>query len=258
MNTLAARLGKYLHRDQKSLLLKIGREAIYQAKRPYRYARRATIDYRIGRPQGRSFASGVHPRLMISMMQGYLKYRYKDIPMLKHPLDIVLYLLLLQDLKPLSVIEIGSKYGGTAVWLADTLMRFSPDGRVYSIDLKPPHLIIHHGVSFLYGDEGDLANVLDWKALPHPWLVMFDASHLPNVMVKGLRFLEQFTVPGDYFIVEDAFVSELGEDQRWNGGPAEAITAFLKSNPLWKIDTALCDYFGYNVTGNPNGYLRRI
>jgi cephalosporin hydroxylase len=41
------------------------------------------------------------------------RYTYRGVPMLKNPFDLALYLLLLWRLKPRTVIEIGSKSGGS-------------------------------------------------------------------------------------------------------------------------------------------------
>ena len=43
------------------------------------------------------------------------RYTYRGVPMLKNPFDLALYLLLLRRLKPRTVIEIGSKSGGSGL-----------------------------------------------------------------------------------------------------------------------------------------------
>jgi hypothetical protein len=50
-----------------------------------------------------------------------------------------------------------------------------------------------------------------------------------------------------------------GEDADGEGGPARSITEFLQQRgDAYEIDAAYCDQYGRNVTGNPNGYLRKI
>jgi cephalosporin hydroxylase len=53
--------------------------------------------------------------------------------MQKHPMDIALYMLLIWELKPRTVIEIGSLAGGSAAWIGDTLNTCGIDGQVTSI-----------------------------------------------------------------------------------------------------------------------------
>jgi len=59
--------------------------------------------------------------------------------------------------------------------------------------------------------------------------------------------------------VEDGVVSQLfGAFSRYNDGPNRAVAQFLERYPeAYDIDTELCDFYGHNVTFNPNGWLRR-
>jgi cephalosporin hydroxylase len=63
---------------------------------------------------------------------------------------------------------------------------------------------------------------------------------------------------GEYIVIEDAVVSDLGGAHRFNGGPGLAISRFLAAHAEFEIDASLCDKYGHNFTGNPNGYLRRV
>ena len=51
----------------------------------------------------------------------------------------------------------------------------------------------------------------------------------------------------------------MGDEARFDGGPERAIEEFLAgSGGRYVIEERYCDRFGHNVTGNPNGYLRRV
>ena len=64
---------------------------------------------------------------------------------------------------------------------------------------------------------------------------------------------------GEYILIEDGIVDTLGSAGQFGGGPNPAIREFLTGNkPRYEIDSAFCDFFGYNVTWNTNGYLRKI
>src|SRR5262249_34994333 len=63
---------------------------------------------------------------------------YRDVPMLKHPVEVALYMRLIWETKPRTIFEIGSSAGGAAVWMSDLLKTFGIDGQIISIDLKPP------------------------------------------------------------------------------------------------------------------------
>lgn len=235
----------------------------FAIKMPYRGFRRSGIERRLPPlPHGRGWRTAIQPALHVSLMHGIVNYRYRDIVMQKHPVEVALYMRLLWEAKPRTIIEIGSQSGGAAVWLGDMLNGFGIDGRVFSIDLSPPSPPYRPAnVSFLRGDANDLAPTLtaDFLAtLPRPWLVIEDASHQYAATLAVLRFFDPLIRSGEYIIVEDANVTEMGVDARFDGGPARAIAEFLQERGRdYEIDARYCDHYGRNVTGNPNGYLRR-
>jgi cephalosporin hydroxylase len=196
-------------------------------------------------------------------MHGLTDYTYRGIVMQKHPVEIALYMRLIWELKPRTIIEIGSLQGGSAIWMADSLNTFGIEGQVISVDLYPPSPAYKPpNVSFLQGDQNDLAATLTnevLRKLPRPWLAIEDASHHYAPTLAVLRFFDTLLKPGEYLVVEDANVTEMGVDARFKGGPARAIAEFLRDRGYdYEIDTRYCDQYGRNVTGNPNGYLVRI
>jgi cephalosporin hydroxylase len=109
----------------------------YAIKWPYRAARRAGINRRLP-SLNRGWRTAIPPTLHISIMRGLFDYKYRDIPMQKHPMEMALYTRLIWEAKPRTIIEIGSLSGGSAVWMADMLEVFGIDGEVVSIDITPP------------------------------------------------------------------------------------------------------------------------
>ncbi len=176
-------------------------------------------------------------------------------------MEMALYTLLIWNLKPKTIIEIGSKSGGSALWMADQMAAFELDGRIVSIDLTPPTPSYHRSnISFLRGDANRLEDVLSREflsSLPRPLLVIEDASHQYAATLSVRRFFNPIMQIGEYFVVEDGNVSDMGDDAHLDGGPGRAISQFLsETRGRYEIDTAYCDHYGHNVTGNPNGYLR--
>jgi cephalosporin hydroxylase len=235
----------------------------YAVNAPYRLFRRTGIERRLpALPNGRNWRTAIPPGLHISVTQGQIEYLYRGIVMQKHPVEIALYMQLIWETKPRTIIEIGAQAGGSAVWLADTLKNFEVDGQVISVDLRPPSPAYKPAnVRFLRGDANDLGSTLtpDFLAtLPRPWMVIEDASHQYAATLAVLRFFDPLLRQGEYIIVEDATVTEMGIDARFDGGPARSIAEFLnEKTDGYDIDTRYCDHYGRNVTGNPNGYLRK-
>ena len=235
----------------------------YALKWPYRAVRRASISKRLPPlPGNRGWRTAIPPTLHISIIRGMLDYQYRNVPMQKHPMDIALYMRLIWELKPRTVIEIGSLAGGSAAWIGDMVRTFGIDGQVISIDLMPPKPVYQPtNVKFLKGDQNDLRQTLTpaiVATLPRPWLVIEDASHHYEPTLAVLRFFDPILRSGEYVVIEDANMTEMGTDARYHGGPARAISDFLaERGDDYEIDEHYCDQYGFNVTENPNGYLRR-
>jgi cephalosporin hydroxylase len=209
----------------------------------------------------RSWPSALPHTALHSIQAASHKYSWKGIPMIKNPFDFALYPVLLWQLKPKTIIEIGSCYGGSAVWLADLLSTYGIDGHVYSIDLNRVTSVSHPGVTFLQGDQTALGNVLSPEfinSLPRPLLVIEDGAHYYHTTLAVLEFFDRYLQLGEYIVIEDGSITDLGVASAYQGGPNRALREFLnRQGDCYKIDTSFCDFFGHNFTWNTNGYLRK-
>lgn len=214
-----------------------------------------------GRPSESHMIGAFAERVLDGVMCG----RYRGVPFCKSPFDIGLYMLLFSRITPRSVIEIGGKYGGSALWFADMLSAANDgDGRIVSIDNNPLHEFEDDRITFLKGDASALGKTLfrkDLVELPRPLVVIEDSSHTYDDSLATLNFFHEYLQPGDYIIVEDGIVSQLPNPKfrDYEDGPIRAIRDFLVLHgERYEIDKSLCDHYGYNATFNPNGYLRRL
>lgn len=188
-------------------------------------------------------------------------YTYKGIPALKNPFDLALYTRLLWDSKPRTLIEIGSYKGGSAIWFADQMRSMGIDGRIFSLDIIAVQDVSDPIVSFITSDSLPSAMPQDWlNSLPRPMMVIEDSAHTFEHTLLVLRYFADIMQPQEYLIVEDAIVTPMGIDfdHALKGGPALAIKRFLCERSDFVVDTEVCDYFGFNVTYNVNGYLKKV
>jgi cephalosporin hydroxylase len=209
----------------------------------------------------RPFSPDIPSGLLNSLLAGSMRYTYKGIPTLKNPFDLALYTRLLWDVKPRTLIEIGSCMGGSAIWFADQMRSMAIDGRIFSLDFIVLQNISDPVVSFITSDSLPSAMPRDWlKSLPRPMMVIDDSSHTFEHTLLVLRCFADIMQPQEYLIVEDAFITAMGCDLAsvFNGGPAPAIQQFLSERQDFAVDPELCDYFGFNVTFNVNGYLKKV
>jgi cephalosporin hydroxylase len=191
--------------------------------------------------------------------KGHHKVTYKGVSTLKCPFDYVLYQMLINEIKPDLIIEIGTNKGGSALYLAD-LLELNGKGEVHTIDLPGNNenalLLSHSRIKILKeGFTGYDTSVLSNYGVI---LVIEDGSHQYADVLAALNKFSTFVSKNSYFIVEDGIITELGREKEYNGGPQKAITEFLKTNKNFIVDRKWCDFFGNNATFNVNGYLKKI
>ena len=213
---------------------------------------------------GRAFASSIDAKALDRIQVGTMHTVYRNVPFFKSPFDIALYLQLLSRQGPRTVIEIGTKFGGSALWFADMLVAHGvADARVLSVDIEPLAAFTDPRITFLQGDAKRLDAVLPAALLrqcARPWLVIEDSSHHYPESSAVLDYFHAHLQPGDYIVVEDGVVSQLSgaHYRQYQDGPNRAVADFLaRHGDAYEIDAALCDQYGHNATYNPNGWLRR-
>jgi cephalosporin hydroxylase len=228
---------------------------------------------RVGAPQGpprrvqsigeRAFAVSLPPHLMDSVQAGTLRTRYKGLRLAKNPFDLALYLRLLQNLNPRTIIEIGTLEGGSAVWLRDQCSSLGLNTQVLSLDVTVPPVQVE-GVIFYRADSTRPSETFptdDILRTPHPWLVIEDSSHTYDGVKSVLSYFDSLLRSNDYLVVEDGAVADLRDEdyRRYNDGPNRAVAEFIAgAGDRYRIDTESCDFYGYNMTYCPNGWLVRL
>ena len=171
---------------------------------------------------------------------------WKGKPLFKTAFDFTMLPMLLAELKPATVFEIGSGAGASARWMADTIRSFGHGGRIYSVDINPV-TETYDGVHFLAGDCKSPATLFALELLrsaPRPWLVLEDAHvNVHDVLAHMDAFLGQ----GDYLLVEDSRIK------------AQDIARFLAYRPdRYQVDTRYTDFFGRNATCAENSIFIRV
>ena len=110
-------------------------------------------------------------------------------------------------------------------------------------------------VTLLKGDALLLEDVLDAATLaerPKPWLALEDSAHLYETSFAALAFSQISFQPGDYIVVEDGNVDDMGRSAEFHGGLNRAIKEFFSDKQQsYELDTAFCDYWGHTSPGIP-------
>lgn len=193
-----------------------------------------------------------------SIVKGHYKVTYHGVPAQKCPFDYVLYQMLISEVKPDLIIEVGTNNGGGSLYLAD-LLELGGKGIVHTIDIEDrvPEIVKAHPriKRFLDGWQGyDISEAKGHETI----LVIEDGSHTYEDTIGALRKLAPLVSMNSYLVVEDGIVSKLGVKKAFNGGPLKGIREFLSDNKNFKNNPHYSDLFGKNATFNVNGYLQRI
>ena len=189
-----------------------------------------------------------------------MNYRYRGRACHKSPIDIALYIRLIDEISPKSLIEIGSFSGGSAQLFRDIGRMLEKDFRVVSID-RNKVLDEIDGVTFLAGDVMNLAETFSQSKLhdlPRPWFVVEDSAHTASACLAALKFFAEQMHADEWLVMEDGVLEDLGMATKYRGGPNKAIADFMETHPgIFDVQVKYCDAFGRNATYNPNGYLKR-
>ncbi len=196
-----------------------------------------------------------------TIQRATMRYTWRGVLCNKNPFDLALYPMLLWKERPATILEVGSKMGGSALWLWDTCATFGINTRIVSVDINQRAEVDHPRIRFLQGDGRDLGATLSdefMASLPRPLLVIEDADHHYLTTIGVMRFMDRHLRSGEYICIEDGICDSFGNEGNYDGGPNRAIAEFLDGRTDYEIDRHYCDYFGHNVTWNTNGYIRRL
>ena len=199
---------------------------------------------------------------------------HRGCQVLKGADDLILLQLLLWNLHPATVVELGTFTGGSAVWYSDMMRMMGIESQVYSMDITHAYIedrvkeIKPDNVTFLLGDSNAIEKTFTkdfLHDLPHPWLIHEDAhTNIYGIM----EYFNQFMKTNDYFMIEDLSPikpQKLGAgritsefDVAGNYG-LNVLKKFLSDyEDDFAVDSFYTDLFGYNGTENWHGFIRKM
>ena len=175
----------------------------------------------------------------------------------KSPFDLWTYQEILVETRPDVVIETGTRFGGSAYYLAG-IMDLLGRGRVLTVDIdKEPGRPRHRRITYLDGSSTDLA-VLDRLARETRGkrvMVILDSDHHAPHVLAELRAYRDLVSVGCYLVVEDTNVNGHPVLPDYGPGPMEALEEFLTTTDDYVVDR---DRERFLLTLNPSGFLRRV
>lgn len=194
-----------------------------------------------------------------SIYYGHQKITYKGVQAIRCPFDFVMFQMIVFEVKPDLIIEIGSNEGGSALYLADLMQSFGLSGEIHSIDINDSAVKnLKNNPNIKVFTNGWEAYDLEYCKGFNKILVIEDAAHTYECTLGAIKKFAPVVSKDSYLIVEDGIVDVLGTSESFNGGPLKALREFLPNHPEFIVERKWCDMFGKNATFNVNGYLKKI
>jgi cephalosporin hydroxylase len=210
-----------------------------------------------------------------------LKYSYQfswlGRPIIQMPEDMVRLQELIYREKPDVIVETGVAHGGNQVFLA-SLCRLMGRGHVIGVDieLRPHNRValesheLYPLITLIEGSSTDpnvVESVRTAMGNADKVLILLDANHTKDHVLKELEAYSPLVGPGSHIIVADGIMDQLATVPRgmpewtWDN-PRRAVAEFLTRHPEFEpvipprpFDESLVRE---PITYWPEGYLRRV
>lgn len=176
---------------------------------------------------------------------------WKGVSVLKLPNDLVLYQEAIWEKKPELIIEIGTKYGGSALFFQDQMDSMYEGGKVITIDIKPQVEVHDPRIEYWIGsslDEGIIAKA--YKAAEgKKTMLVIDGNHSRVHVKNELHKYKDLVSKGQFMVVEDCYID------RGLYGPGEARNWFLENYNGFK-QTDRCKKYLIGIS--MGGWLEKV
>lgn len=183
------------------------------------------------------------PEIQKLYSQGVIScMKWKDAPLMKTTTDLAILNMLIWELKPGCIVEIGSGNGSSAEYFSDITQVYKLNTKIVTFDINPVQKQ-YERVSYNYGDCNNIETfncIEKFIDKDKPTLFVEDA----HVNVSGtLKKLLTYAKPGDYFFVEDGALKQ------------KELQEVMSSQGLY-LDRYYLDFFGKNSSSSMNGIFK--
>ncbi len=153
---------------------------------------------------------------------------YRGVPIIKFPTDLILYHEVIWETKPKWIIEVGTKYGGSALYFQDQLDLIGEGGKVITIDIDAKVKNQDPRIAYVAGSSLDreVIDLIKRSVGSDSVMVVLDGNHNRKHVKWELYHYGQIVTPGQYMVVEDCYTRGTklygpGEARDWFMGTRE-------------------------------------
>ncbi len=181
-------------------------------------------------------------------------HKWKGLTLMKDPMTLSIYMMMIQEIKPKTILEFGTYDGGSALWMNDTVKSLGYDCDIHTFDINEDRVRLPKDckVNFHKLDNRKINTFLSqrralFEDLKSP-ILMIEDSH--ENCAELIVSIDPFLRAGDYLVIEDTL------DQKKY---SETILSEACINNLnYQVDTFYCDFWGINNSWNVNSILRKF
>lgn len=163
---------------------------------------------------------------------------WKGIQILKMPSDLLNYSEVIQETNPERIIEIGTKFGGSALFFQDMLDLNNNGGKVITIDIKNQVKNKDDRIHYITGNSLDKDVIEKVKNLTRDkkTMLVIDGNHGRKHVKWELHKYRNIVSTNCYLVIEDCYID------RGIYGPGQARDWFLENYKSFKQSNR-CDKF---------------
>ena len=180
-------------------------------------------------------------------------HKWKGLTLMKDPMTLSIYMMMIQELKPKTILEFGTYDGGSALWMEDTIKSLQLKCDIHTFDIKTERVklpkyskIKSHKLDNNQIKEFINQNTELFKEMKSP-VLMIEDSHVNSAEV--VRCLDPFLKSGDYLVIEDTL------DQKKYQDTILSENGISRMN--YEVDTFYCDFWGVNNSWNINSIFKK-
>ncbi len=178
----------------------------------------------------------------------------------KYPTDLWVYQEIIFEVRPDIIIETGTAFGGSALFLASVLDNIGK-GKVITVDIQKQEYKKHKRIIYLNGSstsEAILNKIRKLVSKKDKVLVILDSDHRMPHVLDELNEYSDLVSKDSYLIVEDTSVNGHPVYQNHGPGPFEALEIFMNETKIKKSFLIDKDREKFMLTMNPRGFLKKI
>tara|TARA_Y100001968_G_scaffold112514_1_gene101969 strand:- start:9218 stop:9739 length:522 start_codon:yes stop_codon:yes gene_type:complete len=173
---------------------------------------------------------------------------------MKDPMSLTIYMMMIQELKPKTILEFGTFDGGSALWMNDIMVSLGLECVIHTFDINANRVNLPKGnnIKFHQLDNYKINDFVAennnlFKDLTSP-IIMIEDSHenSPNL----IKAMDPFLRSGDYLVIEDTIDRKKYE--------LTISSEDCMQNMNYEVDTYYCDFWGINNSWNINSIFRKI